>query len=99
MKKILIVFAFLMAMPYVSHYGSRDYDTYYVSIKSPKCCFYIEKEWWKLPFTHFMVDSWTEPKWRLSEDGKEEFLVSEGLVNGKVEFWKKLDSRKPLKTV
>jgi hypothetical protein len=70
---------------------SDDVALYYNNVEGPNCCGYVEPGWFNRPFTYLMVDEWTEPKWTVNAAGTEEWLVSDGLVDGKVEFWTKLD--------
>jgi hypothetical protein len=77
---------------------SEDVDIYYSNVESPACCGWVESNMLKRPFTYLMVDEWTEPKWTVNAVRTEEWLVSDGLVNGEVEFWTVLDKRNVSKT-
>ncbi|HCH1696680.1 TPA: hypothetical protein NKR24_004343 [Vibrio parahaemolyticus] len=64
----------------------NEYILYKSNIESPSCCGYVSPEWYKRPVTHLLVN-WTDPQWELNATETEQWLVSDGLVNGKVEFW------------
>ncbi|MDE5179116.1 hypothetical protein [Vibrio fluvialis] len=65
---------------------ASDYLTYQDNIDSTSCCGYVAPEWYKRPITHLLV-SWTKPEWKPNGDNSQMWLVSDGLVNGKTEFW------------
>ncbi|MEZ8733605.1 hypothetical protein [Vibrio sp. 10N.239.312.D08] len=64
-----------------------DVHTYYSNVNNPQsCCGYVDPVWVKRPYTHLKVD-WTEPKWKKNHVGSEEWLVSDGQVDGRTHFW------------
>jgi len=63
-----------------------DYSIYQSNVSSPSCCGYVSPSWYERPITHSLVE-WTEPRWTSNATQTENWLVSDGLVNGKVEFW------------
>ncbi|GLO64114.1 hypothetical protein MACH09_46220 [Vibrio sp. MACH09] len=71
---------------------ANDYRRYMSNIDSTSCCGYVAPEWYKRPLTHLLV-RWSEPEWRLNGNNSELWFVSDGLVDGKVQFWTVWESR------
>ncbi|MEI8659232.1 hypothetical protein [Vibrio sp. Hal054] len=78
--------AILLAVVLLETFLVSDYLIYQQNIESPSCCGYVAPEWYKRPVTHLLVD-WTEPQWKPNAVHSQMWLVSEGLVQGNVQFW------------
>lgn len=79
-----------------AHHMWFDYQAYSHNVRSPNCCGYVPPSIIDRPITHLLVD-WTEPEWKLNATRGEKWLVSEGKVNGKKEFFTVLE-KKPMRS-
>ena len=71
----------------------QDVTIYYSNVNDSSCCGWVEESVIKRPFTYLMVDSWSEGSWQSNGDKSEEWFVKDGWVDGKVEFWRVVESR------
>ncbi|EPT2758009.1 hypothetical protein ACVP6W_002262 [Vibrio cholerae] len=85
-KQQLFALSGLLGVLLLGAFLVSDYLILKENIDSNSCCGYVAPEWYKRPITHLFV-SWTKPEWKPNGDGSQMWLVSDGLVNGKTEFW------------
>lgn len=70
----------------------EDAFTYHeVTTGDFKCCGFVSESVFKRPVTYALVDEWTEPAWAENFIKTERWLVSYGMVNGEMKFWRILD--------
>ncbi|MAF58782.1 MAG: hypothetical protein CMK03_12865 [Ponticaulis sp.] len=86
LRSLLIAAASVISISLVTGFVCGDVKIYYTNIDNSGCCGWVDPNPLARPFTHFMV-TWTEPAWQKNAAGTEMWLTSEGVVNGKVEFW------------
>ena len=73
---------------------AKDAETYLDVVAGKGCCGFVSDSWIERPFTRAMV-KWGKPSWSVNEEKQERWLVSDGMVNEEIKFWRIL-KRVPL---
>lgn len=92
LKRQLCGAALALVMICFAPFAVEDAFTYHeVTTGSFKCCGFVSESVLKRPVTYALVDEWTEPAWTENAIKSERWLVSNGMVNGEMKFWRILD--------
>lgn len=91
-KRQLFGVALAAVMIGFAPFAVEDAFTYHeVTTGNFKCCGFVSESLFKRPVTYFMVDEWTKPAWTENAIKTERWLVSNGMVNGEMKFWRILE--------
>ena len=73
-------------------FAVEDAFTYHeVTTGSFKCCGFVSESVFKRPVTYALVDKWTQPARQENAIKSERWLVSNGMVDGEMKFWRILE--------
>lgn len=59
------------------------------------CCGFVSENLLERPVTYALVDEWTQPVWTQNAMKSENWLTSDGKINGETKFWRIIE-RKPV---